>query len=181
MGKTIMMDQPSVRLLCKHLQPDFDVLEWGSGGSTAFYSKFVKSWNSIEHDPNWAARVHKYIDAQLTNVVLHTLPVKSWGSDPIYGNDGTIKDFSSYVEVPRKWDKKFDLILIDGRARADCAFSVLRNNLLSAKGVVVIHDWERQPYKKVLDKYDIVEEDTSSPRHLGVLTPKDNEPHAPSL
>jgi len=171
MGKTVMMDQMSVKMLCKYLKPNFNVLEWGSGGSTAFYSQFVKSWVTVEHDPIWAEKVQKYIDTHLSNVVLHLVPVKSWSLDPVYKNDGTIKDFARYVEIPKEWNKKFDLILIDGRARADCAFSVLRNHLLSPKGVVVIHDWERLPYKNVLSQYNLVEEDTSTSRHLGVLTP----------
>ena len=171
MGKTVMMDPTSVRLLCKYLRPEHNVLEWGSGGSTAFYSQFVKSWNSIEHDEQWAKKVEIYRKEHLQNVVLHTVPVHSWSNHPVYGVDGFSKDFYKYINLPKAWHRKFDVILVDGRARVDCALSVLKNNLLAAGGVVIIHDWERLSYKPVLLKYNLIEEDTSSPRHLGVLAP----------
>ena len=34
-----MMDDANVKLVCDKLTPETSVLEWGCGGSTAFYSR----------------------------------------------------------------------------------------------------------------------------------------------
>ena len=60
-GVTIMMYPSSVELLCSYLRPDMEVLEWGSGGSTLYYSKYVTSWYSIEHDQSWSKKILQYI------------------------------------------------------------------------------------------------------------------------
>ena len=43
------------------------VLEWGSGGSTLLFSRYVFSWTSIEHDKNWVTKMHGYT-ADMSNV-----------------------------------------------------------------------------------------------------------------
>eukprot|EP01047_Picozoa_sp_COSAG01_P043833 COSAG01_NODE_3918_length_5538_cov_28.353374_3_plen_81_part_00 len=53
-GKTIMMESQSVELMCRQMKSGARVLEWGSGGSTLFFSKYVAAWDTIEHDPTWA-------------------------------------------------------------------------------------------------------------------------------
>ena len=169
-GETVMMDRDSVKLLCSVLKPSQDVLEWGSGGSTLFYSKFVKSWNSIEHDLAWAKQVSQ---KKIPNVVYHSVPVE-WDISKWCCSDGTYEEFKEYVEYPKSLNRKFDVVLVDGRARVACAYSVIRNNLLKPNGVVIIHDWEREYYKEVLKSFNIVAEDVSSVRHLGVLAPKNS-------
>ena len=37
----------------KYLSPETIMLEYGSGGSTLYFSKFVKEYYSIEHDKKW--------------------------------------------------------------------------------------------------------------------------------
>ena len=167
-GETVMMDRDSVKLLCSLLKPSQDVLEWGSGGSTLFYSKFVKSWNTIEHDLAWAKQVSK---KKIPNVVYHSVPV-TWDTVGRWPDDGDYETFKDYVEFPKSLNRQFDVVLVDGRARVACAYSVIRNNLLKPNGVVIIHDWERKYYKEVLKSFNIVAEDVSSVRHLGVLAPK---------
>ena len=45
--------------------------------------------------------------------------------------------------------------------------------MLAPGGLTVVHDWERTAYKTLLDQFQVVEEDTSDVRHLGVLRPLD--------
>ena len=47
------MSKEEIKLIEKYLNKNQVVLEWGSGGSTAHFSKFVKEWYSIEHDKDW--------------------------------------------------------------------------------------------------------------------------------
>jgi hypothetical protein len=55
-----------------------------------------------------------------------------------YINDGTYNRFFAYVESAGK--SKYDVVVIDGRARVSCLKKVLLDNNLSANGVVFHHD-----------------------------------------
>ena len=59
-----------------------------------------------------------------------------------YG-DGDYSDLRDYVEYPTKLGE-FDFILIDGRARKYCLMKAYE--LLSDKGIVVLHDANRTYY-----------------------------------
>jgi hypothetical protein len=168
-GKSIMMAASSVKLVCNLLTPDTRVLEWGSGGSTLFFSKYVKSWDTIEHNVNWISEMQEYTK-DLSNVRFHSAK-HTWNHAK--DSDGSYKEFREYVEVPVHFEnvQSYDIIIIDGRARVECARSVLRNRLLAGNGVVLIHDWERCMYKEILDSFQVIKEDTSSKRHLGILVP----------
>lgn len=177
-GKSVMMESTSVKLLCDFMSADKDVLEWGSGGSTNFFSQFVKHWDTVEHDAVWASKIKQQA---LKGVDYHSVPINWKASTP---RDGNYDEFKKYVEFPKTLNKQWDVILIDGRARVACAESVLRNHLLKKDGIVVVHDWERDHafghahkdfalnYKNLLKYYDVVTEDISGPRHLGILKPK---------
>ena len=63
-----MMDPESVSMYCEFLAflpAKADVLEWGLGGSTLFFPKYVEggTWTTIEHDVQWAAKLQSHIDA----------------------------------------------------------------------------------------------------------------------
>ena len=180
-GKTIMMDGESVRLLCSFLRATDDVLEWGSGGSTLFFYKFVRSWHSVEHDPAWARTMLTHTRS-LANVRLEAVPVAKGR----YYYEGHYDVFRDYVERPKTFGKRYSVIIIDGRSRVSCARAVIRNRLLASRdSLVIFHDWQRAAYQQVLDDYALVAEDARSRRHLAVLRPKTTdvgrlpEPHDP--
>ena len=147
-SRGVMMDPGAVRMLCFLLHPHTKVLEWGSGGSTKIFSRYVAEWWSLEHDTEWGAftlwelarvpwggRVH-----------LEVIP-PDFLTRALRRRDGTGQEFSNYVERPASYDRQFDVIVDDGRARVAVARSVVRNRLLAPGGVVVVHDWQRREYK----------------------------------
>ena len=68
---------------------------------------------------------------------------------------GTKAQLKDYVEAINKFGK-FDKILIDGRARVDCAKQALKH--LKDGGIVFVHDfWKRKRYKKILNWYKEIE------------------------
>jgi hypothetical protein len=158
-GKSIMMDKESIQWMCKHLKKTFSVLEWGSGGSTLFFSKYVRDWTSIEHDEAWAKKMMRYSPP---NVQIHTVPVK-WTSLA----DGDYIAFKEYVEYPKLFNRSYDLVIVDGRARVACAESAIYNNL--ARHYVLFHDWERSYYKEALKWYTQVTVADKGHRELAVL------------
>jgi len=159
--RTLVMDQGGVSLICSLLNKNLSVLEFGSGGSTTFFSEYVASWTSVEHDIKWARRVRS---------ILARLP---WGdkvtamsvpSSPSYMGigDGTEEEFRDYLAAPISLGKQWDLIIDDGRARVGVGKTVLKNHLLKPGGRMVVHDWERKEYKNLLNFFSVVKEDPVS-------------------
>ncbi|MBI4697818.1 MAG: class I SAM-dependent methyltransferase [Nitrospirae bacterium] len=133
-----------------NLRPD-KCLEWGGGYSTLYFPLFLKNnskWLSVEHDKDWAQKVrdmNRNPDVEIFNEQPDHMP---W-TDP--NNDGSYDDLKSYIEYPSRFGK-FDFILIDGRARKDCLIKAL--DLVSDRGVVVLHDANRKHYHEPLRLYD---------------------------
>jgi hypothetical protein len=138
-----MMTRQQIRMLEKELlalgKPRLDILEWGCGGSTYHYTRFLKqheieySWISVEHQKHWYE--------QMAAVM---------GDDPRV----TIRletDRDNYVSYPATLDKKFDLILVDGRDRKRCLAEAYR--LIRSDGSVLLHDAYRSRYDGGLKQF----------------------------
>jgi len=181
-----MMFPPEQKTLLKYLKPTSRVFEWGSGASTIYYSQCVKSWTSIEHDIGWCKQMQRMVPP---NTKVECVPIEkefeeSFGSPGTW--DGSKKEFKTYVEAAhmlRECPDCNDIIIVDGRARADCALEVLP--YLREDTVVFIHDYlpERiggtDKYGKALSAYDVVEIIKSRPKQewqmsggLAILKPK---------
>lgn len=133
-----MMDPESVSMYCEFLAflpAKADVLEWGLGGSTLFFPKYVEggTWTTIEHDVQWAAKLQSHIDANPSTfpylsksrfeLVSRAGPLQPW-------TDGTLEEYRQYIEAPATLNRRFDVVVVDGRARVECAGSIVRNKLL---------------------------------------------------
>lgn len=116
-------------LFC-HLNKDMTVLEWGSGGSTIAIANRVKEIYSIEHDANWYRKMLRVIQSNVNYYFLK--PNKD------SNGDGTFDEYKDYITIANTFNKKFDLIFIDGRARLECA--KVSVNLLAEGGLIFIHD-----------------------------------------
>jgi FkbM family methyltransferase len=184
-GKSVMMEPTSVKMMCELLTPSTRVLEWGSGGSTLFFSKFVKSWDSVEHDAVWIPSMQAFLESRPDlPVTYHPVPVAyDWKRHGIKecpdltsvacSEPDKCKQcawFADYVALPQTLGRTYDVVVVDGRARVSCVHAAAP--LLAPNGVVVIHDWERPWYKTLLGDWEIVREDKVGPRHLAVLRPK---------
>lgn len=121
-GKTI------IDFLKPRLNKKLSVFEWGAGNSTLFWSQNVKDVVSIEYDKKW---YEKLIDEVPENVKL-----KYYGLE--YGGD--------YCKAILDEDKKFDIVLIDGRDRVRCAKNAI--SMLKEDGVIIWDDTEREYYKE---------------------------------
>lgn len=127
-----------------HLRKKHKVLEYGSGESTLEISNRVSEVVSIEHDHTW---YKKLLEKKPDNV---TLLFKQPSMGYIEGlNDGTYDQFKHYITAPLEY-APFDIILIDGRARVECA--KLCKELGHEETNVFIHDFHREEYKEA-NKY----------------------------
>lgn len=170
------MSKKEIDLILKFLNKDDIMLEYGCGGSTMFFPKFVKEYHSIESDKSWSNSVEKIMPK---NVTMHCIPVER-PDDPnqkhavkwnqLYTTK-IYKAYKEYIETGSKINKKFTKILIDGRARPQCARYMY--DFIDEDCIIFVHDWHpcRKHYRSILEKYDLIEE-ISSGQCLAALRKK---------
>lgn len=131
--KPPLLANGAVEFLQQFLQqnPHARVLEFGSGGSTVWFSTYTKNVVSIEHNREWYDRVKrdlaKYDSCHPVDLRLMSLPYH-----------GVCEDFQ---------DESFDLILVDGRNRVRCAQAAIR--ILKTGGILMLDDAQRHYYHRV--------------------------------
>ena len=157
------MSKQEIDLILSLLNKDDIMLEYGCGGSTMFFPNYVKEYYSIESDESWANSVEKIMPK---NVTMHCIPVVrpddpdqkhaiKW--DQLYTTK-IYHAYKEYIETGSKIGKQFSRILIDGRARPQCARYMY--DFIDNDCIIFIHDWHpcRTHYRSVLEKYKIINE-----------------------
>ena len=140
------------------LTPKATVFEYGSGGSTLFYSRRVKQVISIEHHPDWFNAVQVALTKEgINNCIYYLIPpnptIKSNGdpADPMSYSSGAQEyrkySFREYVtSIDDFPDQFFDLVAIDGRARPSCLWHA--NRKVKVGGYLLLDDSERDYYQR---------------------------------
>jgi predicted O-methyltransferase YrrM len=82
-----------------------------------------------------------YAVPQLRNRIWHRRPIL----------DGLYAEFADYVSAPL--DGRFDVVLVDGRARTSCLKRVHHDELLNAGGALFLHDAHRPSHQEALRLY----------------------------
>lgn len=119
---------PCLRFLEDRIDANFLVFEYGCGNSTLWWAGKVSKVISCEHDQTW---FHKLSCCVPRNVeIVHR--------DLIYGGE--------YSREASKYDNYFDVIVIDGRDRVNCAKNSL--GALTKKGVLIWDNTERDEYRE---------------------------------
>lgn len=145
------------KLLLEQAKRDrpLQILEWGAGRSTVYFSKFLRAkgiafrWHAIENFVPWHESVAKMIrENDLTSTT--TCHLKS----PTHVERKALQermDLSEFIHFPESLRQKFDFILVDARKRREC--TELAAKLVAKTGVVVLHDAERLEGDAVLQLY----------------------------
>lgn len=164
---TPWMHISEIQLIEKYLSPDTIMLEWGSGGSTLYFSSLVKKYYSIEHDQKW---FNKLVQKNIPdNTYMYIVPPDIEVPPP----ESTHEAYRGYIEKAGTFKTKFDAVLIDGRARLACAIYIKKH--LHQNSFVFIHDfWKkrRTRYRPVFDHYKEIESITDTLQTIIVLKPK---------
>jgi predicted O-methyltransferase YrrM len=157
------MHPKEVELINKFLGKDKIMLEWGSGGSTIYFSKRVKKLYSIEHNKEYCNKLNGLTPK---NTNLYCIPPNK----TIDIIDSDFSSYENYITKTNDFKEKFDVILIDGRARVECAKQSLK--LIKENGVVLIHDFwnkSRLRYQVVLDFFKELESVKDTPQTIIAL------------
>jgi len=142
------------RILDTYVEAAKSVLEWGSGLTTQVLAEYgQKKWNTdllltIDHNRSYQEAVFagrekpSFLVAECLD---QTGPTRSSADQGL-----------NYSTFPINFRKTFDLVLIDGRRRMECAF--IAATLCHAGTLVILHDYRRERYQPILALFDVVED-----------------------
>jgi hypothetical protein len=117
---------PAIEFLSARLCSQMDIFEFGAGHSTLYYSTRVASVTSVEHDASWYEKIKSTMPGNV-NLLFKELKY-----------DG------EYCRTALVDDRKYDIIIVDGRDRVNCmkySLPALKNN-----GVMILDDSQRNEY-----------------------------------
>lgn len=125
------------------------VLEWGAGGSSAHFSRFLSersrpfSWLCVETSPDWANAVRNACDGLPVHVELFDQKIPE---HPPHRYQDALKrrPLDDYVAYPSTLGIDFGVILVDGRKRARCIR--IAKTVVAPGGVILLHDAQRSYY-----------------------------------
>lgn len=123
----------AIEFLSERVMPEMLVFEYGSGNSTLWWSDRVSRVISVEHDEKWFYSMESKMHA---NVEYFLLRLDQQDNSHLY------------VEKISQYKGCFDIIVIDGRRRVECA----RNSVDALKndGVIV---WDNSDRDKDAEGY----------------------------
>jgi hypothetical protein len=137
------------------LSPGMRVFEYGSGGSSLFFSRRVSEVVSAEHDPGWFERVSRRMTEERRSNWKGLLipPERAAGhglidpSDPFAYTSSDEEfcglSFERYARSIHQYeDRYFDLVVVDGRARPSCILAAAPK----AKRWILVDNTEREYY-----------------------------------
>lgn len=145
--------ESSWKFLKKYLNSNMRVFEWGSGGSTIFFSILCRSVVSIEHDKLWFKKIKKEIfgrflkNIKIENVLPQKLSRKKKDNILFQSCDSKFKDYSFEIYCEKILDfpnNYFDIIFVDGRARNGCIKCAIGK--LKKGGIIILDDSQRKEY-----------------------------------
>lgn len=149
----------AIRFLRKNVNINMTVYEWGSGGSTLFWSNHVTKVVSVEHDKDWFRKLQtllstkKNVDYKLIepatddtyNASLVADPKAFFSKDPDFAG----YNFANYVsDIDQYPDDSFDIVVVDGRARPACVFHAIKK--IKKGGYLLLDNSEREHYQQAI-------------------------------
>lgn len=126
------MNYGAVDFIGEKIDAGMRVFEWGAGFSSLWFATRVKQVISVEESAAWYRELQPQLPA---NVSLQCLPGKD-----------------DYVQAIRATAGEFDVIVIDGVHRNECALECIPR--LSAKGMVVFDNSDGADYDASMDMFN---------------------------
>lgn len=145
------MDKKEIDLIKSYLKSEYKVFEWGCGGSTLYFSKYVSLYRSIEHNEEWFDKISKQIKKN-TEIYLHK----------------NVDNYISYINAIKKYDTVYDAVLIDGRQRVSCAF--VAKDFIKPNGLLFVHDYfNREYYHSIENYYSLIDSVKNTNQTLAIF------------
>jgi hypothetical protein len=122
---------PAISFLSKRIHSDLTVFEFGSGNSTLWWAARVKRVHAVENHKGWAAQMKSNLPGNVT-----------------YRYESLVPD-GEYCRSAKTTKLSFDVIVIDGRDRVNCARHSLE--AISREGVFIWDNSDRIRYSEGFD------------------------------
>jgi hypothetical protein len=147
----------AIRFIEKIVRPDMTVFEYGSGGSTLFWSQRVEKVFSVEHNRGWYEKMRYEFEVRKIDNVEYMLVEAE--NDPQYSSKNPEnphdyistdsefigKKFDAYAKKIEKVSvQSFDVIIVDGRARPSCILHALKR--VKPQGYLIVDNTDRKYY-----------------------------------
>ena len=113
---------PAIEYLSQFDVTDKDVFEFGCGNSSLFWADRARLVTSIEDNPDWFAKWQKSFNRPNLDI--------RWRDEG-----------EGYYNAIFEDSKKYDIIVVDGKRRADCARTALK--ALNQGGIIILDDSDR--------------------------------------
>ena len=120
----------AIAFLESRVHRGMSVFEYGSGNSTLWWSQRVARVVACEHDIGWAGRVWPLLPANVKY------------------EQRSLEEGKCYPDMIREYPAAFDVVVIDGRRRVECASASMTG--VKEDGVIVWDNSERETYKEGL-------------------------------
>ncbi len=129
---------PAIEMLNQWDFRKCDVFEYGSGNSTLYWSQRAANVFAVEENADWHSRTANRIPANAKCQLARTQ--------------------SEYIDAPRRLDRLFDVVVVDGRLREACCRVALK--VLRPGGLIILDnsDWYHSA-ARVLQDSDLIEMD----------------------
>ena len=121
------INYPAIDFLARHVKPDMSLFEYGCGHSTLWWATRVREVIACDHDQEWVERIRPRAP---NNVALRHVALE-------YGGD--------YCRVVAGYPGRFDIVVIDGRDRVNCARHAVTG--LKPEGIIVWDNTDREEYR----------------------------------
>jgi hypothetical protein len=130
-GRQPWITADALELLDQLLRPTDRGLEYGSGGTTAWFAKRVAFLDSVEGSSRWYGPLEQDLASrQVTNVALYLVSKDELGLDSPEHRDG-------YINVnPGLEAESLDFVFVDGEYRDDCALRGVK--VLKSGGLMIL-------------------------------------------
>ena len=128
-------------------------LESGSGGSTLIADDLFDSFISYETDKNYTNYMNQLLNADIVSCI----KVGETGKFglPVVKSQGNATKISTIFNTHLKDKKSEVVVFLDGRCRIATAPEI--HSLVTDKDSVLIHDFERPHYQRILEVYDAID------------------------
>lgn len=119
---------PFIKFIESRLKSNFDIFEFGSGNSTLWYAPRVKSVKAVENEKTWFEKISKSMPDNVE--LIHR----------------DLADDDKYVNEIAVDNKKYHLIIVDGRNRVESVKASIPN--LREDGVIVFDNSDLPIYEE---------------------------------
>ncbi|WP_053405478.1 class I SAM-dependent methyltransferase [Persicobacter sp. CCB-QB2] len=123
---------PMIHFLSNRITKEHRVFEFGMGNSTRWFAARAKEVVAVDHDKGYFNFISPKLE-QLPNVKCAL-------------REDVREGYPNYLSGQ---EEDFDIIVVDGRNRNKCAEKALKS--LSARGVIIWDNAEREEYQKGID------------------------------